>query len=222
MRNFSWIFALAIVAGAFLIDSRDALPGVAQALPTPRGQLGGALPLETPTPSVGSVRPTPTPVLTECDGIEPVTRETIAAAAALMPLAPLPAPSGGAPVNVVQVTAAENAVRSILACANAGDASRRFAVYTNEGIARSLTAQGIAPEDAAVFIERPSDPLPEGFAAELAGPPEAVALAPDRIALRFTLVERNGVGDEHTRSYAAQLAEIGGEWRFVEVREAGG
>src|SRR5690349_656185 len=119
-----------------------------QVLPTPKGQLGGPLPLATEPGPAPEPAGTP-PASDDCDR-ESVSTDSLVAAAAETP-APLPEIDWTAApeADAAQTDAARAVVAQLVACANRNDPARTLALYTADGVARSLARQGITPQTVA-------------------------------------------------------------------------
>lgn len=189
-----------------------------RAVPTPEGQLGGPEPLATdPVPPAGA---TTTPVGEESCDVQPLTIDEIAGAAGR---AVSPAADAGAvavPASAAQAAAARQLIDRLIVCANRNDPARLFALFTPDGIARSLQRQGIGREFVPFLIDSAGDPLPLNAQAQLVSVDRVVTTAPDRLRGELTLIERSGIGEYRRQTYVAVIAAIDGSWLIDDILPA--
>lgn len=182
-----------------------------QPVPTPRGQLGGPEPL--PTESVDpDVESTATPDDARLCDVEPLPVAEIVAAAEMSP-SPGPAISSWEkPASEAQTASAHDVITQLIDCANRNDPARLFALYTKEGIARSLQRQGVTGQTVPFFLNSSGEALPLTAQAQLVSIDRVQASGEDHLRAEFTLTERSGIGEFRSQTYAADLVNIDGDW----------
>jgi hypothetical protein len=213
------IFIVAAVATLWLAASSPSLIARAlQTVPTPAGQLGGPEPLPTGTarPSHESTA-TPDSGEGDCD-VEPVSIEDLMDAVAATP-APVPDRWAEAiPATAEQTAAARVVIVELIGCANRNDPARGFALYTKEGIARSLSRQGLTTQAIPLLVASAGAPMPAAAQARLAAIERVLAADEDHLRAEFALLERSGIGELRAQRYVADLARDGERWLIEDVQ----
>lgn len=189
-----------------------------QVVPTPKGQLGGPVPLPTVAGPASEEVVSPTSASEACDR-EPVSLDDLAEAAAATP-APLPEIDWNAApeADATRAGAAQAVVTELIACANQNDPARTLALYTADGRARSLQRQGITPQTVELVFGRPGDSLPESAQARLVLLDRVLAGGEDRLRAECTLLERSGTGELRLATYTIDLVLVGQAWLIEDVQ----
>ena len=190
-----------------------------QVLPTPKGQLGGPMPLATNTgPAAQEAIPTPQPA--DACNRDPVSTADLLAAAAATP-APLPELDWSAAPDADEALAAAagNVVTELIACANRNDPARAFALYSADGLARALQRQGITPQTVELVLASAGGALPPSAQARLISL-DRVLGGEDRLRAEFTLLERSGLGELRLQSYVVDIVPDGDGWLIDDINPA--
>lgn len=219
VRHVSLAFALLGLIAALSLSATGGAPfaRASQDLPTPKGQLGGPMPLPTgAVPAAEDVAATPGTEIA-CDR-EPVSVDELLNAAVANPL-PLPEIdwSSAAEANAVDTDAARAVVTELIACANRNDPARTLALFTADGIARALQRQGITAQTVATIVGNATGVLPASAQARLVALDRVLAGAGDHLRVEFTLLERSGIGELELRRYSLQLSHADGAWLIEDV-----
>lgn len=189
-----------------------------QVVPTPKGQLGGPVPLPTAAgPATDEV--VATPGESEACDRAPVSLGDLMEAAAASP-APLPEFdwSAAPEADAALADAARAVIMELIACANHNDPARTLALYTTDGRARSLQRQGITPQTVELVFGRSGGSLPESAQARLVSLDRVLAGDEDRLRAGFALLERSGTGELRLATYAIDLALVGETWLIEDVQ----
>lgn len=145
-----------LVAGIVVVATETATRAQ-PVLPTPKGQLGGPVPLETPAPPGQPPSPTPPPTPTpeaatpaagaphpaDCRIVARPVEELIELANDDAP--PPPPAKGGAPADAATAGEIYATVHELIACLNAGDQLRAAALLTDDCLTRLLADAGWEP-----------------------------------------------------------------------------
>jgi hypothetical protein len=213
-------FSFIVVTALWLVVSTSGeLAGASQVVPTPRGQLGGPEPLPTGSApsSPPESTPTPAPDAAGCD-VEPVSSEVLIAAANAAPASAPTSWDGGAPATPEQTTAAQAVILKLIDCANRNDPARVFALFTEEGIARSLARQGLTPQTVPLLLASSGEPLPDAVQARLVAVDRVLATDDGHLGAEFTLIERGGTGELRAQAYLIDLVSNGDDWLIDDIQ----
>jgi hypothetical protein len=223
MRHFhpatlALLFVLATVLAYLALPIAGTLQAM-QVVPTPKGQLGGPEPLPTDSAAPAD-EITETPDDTWLCDVEPRSVEELIDAANSAPAPEPDSTSWDDPALEAQWAAAEAVVDRLVICANRNDPARLFTLYTKEGMARSLQRQGVTGQAVSFLLRSAEEPLPLTAQAQLVSIDAVMASGEDHLRAEFTLMERNGIGEYRSQSYAADLVNVDGDWLIDDVRLA--
>jgi hypothetical protein len=213
------IFIVVAAATLWLAASGPSLIARAlQTVPTPAGQLGGPEPLPTGT-ARASNEPTATPDsgASDCD-VEPVSIEELLIAAAATPAPASDRWAEAIPATAEQTAAARAVIVELIGCANRNDPARSFALYTKDGIARSLARQGLTVQAIPLLVASAGAPMPATAQSRLAAIERVLAADEDHLRAEFALLERSGIGELRAQRYVADLAREGDRWLIEDVQ----
>jgi len=212
------IVAALVASRGFEVNAQD--PG--GVLPTPRGQLGGPMPIgqdtaiappmlqATPDAEVTAEAPNPE----ECT-VEPrLVDEILTLLGEATPEASAPdsaaTPLSGEPVSEDLEEAVTDTAREYIACSNADDYLRLFALMSDRFLAQTLTEAGLSDANDIQRFDREPVPLPEAERTLLIGVSDIRQLDDGRIAAIVA-------GDDPTSSAPARyptflFVEVGDRW----------
>ncbi len=183
---------LAVLVALVLLGGRAAVPAAAQEATPPPG--AEVLSSETctvapPTPAeILAILATPIAEATPAAGL-PASGENLSVASE----AEFPA---GTPADPATAAAVADAVRQFVACLNAGDDARLFALLS-DGLVRSFAAEEDLPTEAELAAELATPPVPEGEPAAILELRDARVFADGRVGIVMvgdTLTDEEGPG----------------------------